>query len=287
MELDNTTNELKDIQKKSLEILKVFQEFCQKNNLRFYICGGCCIGAIRHKGFIPWDDDIDMFMPRKDYEKLKSLWIDQIDNNKYKYCKSDYDKFYRSLLTYISDEDTTFIKERQKDLDISHGVRIEILPLDGCPKSRIKRKIQIMWALIYQIFNNQESPTSKGKFLKLVGDLMLFIFKSWKSRCRIWKYAEKQMSKYDIEDCGKITELCARYQYMVNEYPKEIFEDVVYKEFEGMLVPLPKGYDKYLKMAFGDYMKLPSKDKQIPKHEAVKIDLKNSYKKYIMDIMKG
>ena len=92
--------------------------------------------------------------------------------------------------------------------------------------------------------------------------------------------AEKRMTKYKIEDCDYITELCAGPKYMQNEYKKEWFDKVIYKEFEGEKMPIPKGYDEYLRMAFGDYMKLPPKKKQIPEHNVVFFYLKNSYKNY-------
>lgn len=273
-------NELMALQKKSLEILQVFKEFCDKHHLLFYFCGGCCIGTIRHRGFIPWDDDIDVFMPRKDYEKLTELWPAEMGDTKYRFCRSNEKEFLRSLLSAISDETTTFIKERQSDLDISHGVRLEILPLDGCPSSRSKRRLQILWALIYQLYMNQEAPTSKGRLFEWGGKLLLGMAPSWKRRYKIAKFAEKQMSKYPIESCDRITELCARYQYMVNEYPREAFESAQYQQFEGLEMPIPVGYDAYLQMAFGDYMSLPPEEQRIPKHEAVYIDVENSYKNY-------
>lgn len=273
-------DELIALQRKSLEILVEFKKFCDKHSLLFYFCGGCCIGTIRHGGFIPWDDDIDVFMPRPDYEKLAQLWPQEMGQTKYRYCRSSESVFYRSLLTAISDETTTFIKERQKDLDISHGVRLEILPLDGCPDSRLQRKIQILWALVYQIYMNQEPPTSKGKLLELVGRAMLFVCPIWKGRYRMAKMAEKHMSRYPFGKYSKVTELCARFQYMRNEYPKEAFEKAVYKPFEGLKMPIPQGYDTYLKMAFGDYMQLPPKEVQVPKHEAVLVDLEHGYQQY-------
>lgn len=283
--MNNTENrdiylELKALQEKSLEILVVFKEFCEKHNLLFYFCGGCCIGTLRHGGFIPWDDDIDVFMPRDDYEKLAKLWDKEMADTKYKYCRSNKNQFCRSLLSAISDEETTFIKERQADLDINHGVRLEILPLDGCPSSSFKRKMQMVWGLVYQIYMNQEAPTSKGKLFETIGKAMLFVVPTWKLRYKVAKYAESQMSKYPISECDKITELCARWQYMRNEYPKEAFESAVYKKFEGFDMPIPVGYDAYLKMAFGEYMEMPPKEAQIPKHDAVKVDLENGYKKY-------
>lgn len=269
--------EFKALQNKSLEILIMFDSFCKKHNLTYFLCGGACIGAVRHGGFIPWDDDIDIFMHRDDYEKLCHIFE---NSDKYKLCRSNKNKFYRSLITAISDEETTFIKERQKDLDIEHGVRLEIIPLDACPKSKLSRKLQILWALVYQIYINQEPPTSKGKLLELIGKFMLLLFPTWKMRYKLAKLAERQMTKYNKKFCSHITELCSRYQYMVNEYPKEIFEGATYMDFEGVPLPLPKDYDAYLKMAFGNYMQPPPKEEQIPKHDAIKIDINNSYKIY-------
>lgn len=272
--------DIRDLQQKSLEILRVFKDFCDKHGLLFYFCGGCCIGTLRHGGFIPWDDDIDVFMPRDDYEKLAELWPTEMADTPYRYCRASEQEYLRSLLSAISDENTTFIKERQQDLDISHGIRLEILPLDGCPSSRLRRKIQILWGLTYQIYMNQEAPTSKGKLFELVGRVMLGVFPRWKTRYRIAKFAERQMSKYPIASCDRITELCARYQYMVNEYPKSAFESAVLKPFEGEDMPIPVGYHDYLSMAFGDYMQLPPEDKRYPKHDAVFVDTQNGYEQY-------
>lgn len=272
--------EIDKLQKKSLDILVFFKEFCDKHNLLFYFCGGCCIGTIRHGGFIPWDDDVDVFMPRKDYEKLAVLWRQEVSPEKYEFCKVDEEHFVRSQLTAIVDPYTTFIKENQKDLDVPHGIRLEVLPLDGCPDSKIKRKIQLFWGLVYQVFCMQDPPTSKGKLPEILGKMALACFPTWKAKSRVWKFAERQMSKYPIEKCSKITELCVRWEYMKNEYPKEIFESAAYKKFEGLDMPIPVGYDKYLKIVFGNYMELPPKSGQVPKHDAVLIDTDTPYREY-------
>lgn len=272
--------ELKELQEKCLEITLVFQEFCERHHLLFYLCGGGCIGALRHGGFIPWDDDIDVFMPREDYEKMCRLWKQEMDESRYRLSRTSETEFLRSQLTAITDEETTFIKERQMDLDMAHGVRLEILPLDGCPSSRWRRKCQLLWGLAYQIYINQEAPTSKGKLLYAVGKCMLALAPGWKNRWRMARMCERHMSRYPICDCDYVTELCVRYNYMVNEYPKEIFESAVYKDFEGYKLPIPVGYDTYLKMAFGDYMELPPEEKQLPSHDGVCVDVHNSYKKY-------
>lgn len=272
--------QLREVQQKCLEITLVFKEFCEKHGLLFYFCGGGCIGAVRHEGFIPWDDDIDVFMPREDYEKMCRLWHEEMDESKYRLSRTNESEFLRSQLTAITDEETTFIKERQMDLDMAHGIRLEVLPLDGCPSSRIRRKMQLLWGLAYQIYINQEAPTSKGRLLHAVGRVMLALAPGWKNRWRMARLCERHMSQYPIRDCGYVTELCVRYHYMVNEYPKEIFASAVYKPFEGHMMPLPAGYDTYLNMAFGNYRELPPEEQRVPSHDGVCVDVHNSYRMY-------
>ena len=123
-------------------------------------------------------------------------------------------------------------------------------------------------------------PTNHGKFVTLTGKLMLGIVPSKYIRYKIWKLAERKMTKYKIGDCDSITELCSGPKYMQNEYPKEWFEKAIYKEFEGEQMPIPVGYDEYLKMVFGDYKKLPPKEKQVPEHNVVYCDINQGYQKY-------
>lgn len=271
---------LRQLQEKSLEIALYFKSFCKKHGLLFYLCGGCCIGALRHKGFIPWDDDVDVFMPRKDYEKLKKLWSEYADTEKYSCVFSDQNLTDGNLFVTIRDNNTTAIKPYQTNMDISHGVALDVLPLDGWPNSRIKRKFQVFWALIYSLYCAQTVPSNHGKTVALCGKIALLIVPSKKLRYKIWKFAERKMTKYDIKDCDYITELCSGPYYMKKQYPRSAFDKALWVKFEDTEMPIPQGYDTYLKTAFGDYMTLPSEEKQKPHHDAVFLDLNNSYKKY-------
>ncbi len=274
------SEELRNLQLKSLEIFKYLKQFCENNNLTIYFCGGCCIGTIRNKGFIPWDDDIDVFMPRESYERLQKLWNEKADTEKYE-CVIPSEKMYtKNLFITINDNNTTFIKTHQADLDINHGIVIDILPLDGCPSNKMKRKIQKFWALTYSLYCAQMVPKNHGKLVTILGKLLLLMVPIKKIRWKIAKFAEKKMTKYKINDCEYVTELCSGPKYMKNEYKKEWFEKAIYREFEGELMPIPVGYDQYLRSAFGNYLKLPPKEKQKPEHNVVYCDLENSYKKY-------
>lgn len=271
--------ELKQVQEKSLEMAKYFVNFCEENNLLCYLCGGGAIGALRHKGFIPWDDDLDFFMPRKDYEKLFELWKKKADK-RYFISKSGKKYIDRNLFITIRDRNTTCIKPYQKDLNIPHGLALDVLPLDYYPKSRIERKKQILWALIYSLYCAQTVPTNHGKIMNLGSKILLKIIPK-KLRYKIWKFAEKNMTKYERHNSDGITELCSGPHYMMKKYPMDAFDDKIYKEFEETKMPIPVGYDKYLKTAFGDYMIPPSLDKQRPHHDAIIIDMNKSYKNYI------
>lgn len=277
IKLDSGT--IRRLQLKELDSLIYFKEFCDKHNLLFYFCGGCCIGTLRNKGFIPWDDDIDVFMPRSDYEKLPKLWKKYSDNPRFLCLRTDDETFTGNIFTTIVDTEATCVKLNQVDIDVPHGLVMDVFPLDGCPGG-FKRKAQKLWAMIYALFLAQIVPQNHGGVMALGSKVLLGIFRGDKIRRKIWRLAERKMSKYKIEDCDYITELCAGPTFMGLEYPKEIFESAVLKEFEGRLMPIPKGYDEYLKIAFGDYMSLPPESEQVPHHDLYYLDLDKPCRAY-------
>ena len=271
---------LRELQNKSLEIALYFKDFCNEHGLLFYMCGGCCIGSLRHKGFIPWDDDVDVFMPRDDYEKLKELWPKYANTEKYACVYADKNRVDGNLFVTIRDNETTAIKPYQVDMDISHGVALDVLPLDGWPDGKMKRKMQVFWALVYSLYCAQTVPVNHGKAVSVAGKIALTLVPSKKLRYKLWKLSERKMTKYPIKECNYITELCSGPYYMKKQYPREAFDKAIWVDFEDVKMPIPQGYDVYLRTAFGDYMKLPPKEKQKPHHDAIFIDLNNSYKKY-------
>ncbi len=277
-----TPETLRKLQLKELDTLVYFKEFCDKNNLLFYLCGGCCIGSLRTGGFIPWDDDIDILMPRDDYEKLYKLW-DNDKQERFKLLRTDEKIFTGNIFTTIVDTETTCVKANQAHLDIPFGIMMDIFPIDGCPKGKFKRTMQKLNAMIYSLFLAQIVPENHGGIMALGSKFLLSIVKSPKAREKKWRNAERRMSKYKIADCEYITELCEGVHSMQPEYPKEWFASAVYREFEGLQMPIPVGYDPYLKKAFGDYMTLPPEDKQKPHHDMILVDTERSYK----EVLKG
>ena len=270
---------MEPLQAKCLEMAEYFVQFCKENDLLCYLCGGGAIGTLRHKGFIPWDDDLDFFMPRKDYEKLAQLWPQKADS-RYQLSKSNENYIDRNLFITIRDTQTTCIKPYQQDLDIPHGLALDVLPLDYYPANGLSRKKQVIAALVYSLFCAQTIPEKHGGIMKLGSQALLALVPSKKLRYKIWKKAEVEMTKYTKEESDGITELCSGPYYMKKKYPISSFDDALWLPFEETELPIPVGYDAYLKTAFGDYMTPPPVEKQVAHHDAVLIDLEKSYTHY-------
>lgn len=275
-----TNDQLKLLQAKNLEILKYFAQFCIEHDLLFYFCGGCLIGSLRHKGFVPWDDDVDVFMPRNDYEKLKELWPLYADTTKYAYCRSDENNNYHHAATSIKDINTTFINKHSQNEDVIHGIGIDVIPLDGYAPTKMGRYTQLYHAVIFSIYNTQRLPDNKGKLIRGLTQLAYILVPSKKLRYKIWKRAEKKMTKHNWDDVDYVTELIGSVKGMLLKHPKEWFNSSVLVNFEDTEMPIMKGYEQYLDLIFGDYMQLPPENERIAKHDTVYININEPYTKY-------
>ena len=268
------------LQEKMLNLLVEFIRVCEENGLTYWACGGTCIGAVRHDGFIPWDDDLDVFMPREDYEKLWKL-RGCFDGRRFRLCRTSRNKNYHHRVQQLVDLNTTFINQRSVDEDIEHGVYIDILPMDVCPDHAWDRLTQTAQALLYSVYNVQCLPEFHGgKLFRTAVGAALAAVPSQALRYRIWRSCEKRMTRYSADQNKRMVELTAALSVLRNPYPKEWFSSVVRHKFEDIEINLPVGYDEYLRQVFGDYMALPPESERHPRHNTVFIDLDNSYRKY-------
>jgi len=279
MSIKDNTYGIAPLQQKMLDILKYLISVCEENNLTYWLGGGSCLGALRHEGFIPWDDDLDVYMPRDDYEKLWNLKKDIVDGH-YKLVRTTKNKNYRHRVMQIVDVDTTFINKRCINDDIEHGVYIDILPIDARAKSKIGRVLQAFNAMLFSVYNIQITPEFYGGGLQnTVIKLMLLLVKNPDRRFAIWTKAEKRMSKYAWDESDDLIVLTSILKELWWSRPKEWFGKR-YVQFEDIIACIPSGAEQYCTQFYGDYMQLPPVEKRHPIHNTVFIDLDNPYVKY-------
>lgn len=268
-----------ELQQKALEIFVYFQKICEENSLRYWCGGGTCIGAIRHKGFVPWDDDIDVFMPRADYEKLYSIWNEVADTKRYVLSRTTKERNNHQTDMQLVDINTTFINRNSANVDTYHGIFIDIIPFEGAPESKLKRALQIYHSIMYSVFNVQRLPDHQGKLLRTATKFILGAVKSPERRYKIWKKHEKKMAKYDFYTSKTVKETVTSFRALFYNYPREYFE-VKKVPFENIEVNIPVGAHEYLTRIFGDYMALPSEESRVAKHDVVYLSLTEPYEKY-------
>ena len=268
------------LQDKMLEIFKYFQNICRRCGFTYWAGTGTCLGAVRHNGFIPWDDDMDIYMPRNDYEQLWRTWKKVSNDSNYVLCRTSKDKNYRHRAMQIVDVRTTFINKRCAGDDIEHGVYIDIIPMDACGPNPFSRVSQIFNAVIYSVYNIQITPDFQGgKLMRFGTSVLLNLVRDPDRRYYIWKRAEKRLSRFDIKTAKKFTDLYIYFWMIFKPMPAEWFKT---KEvsFEDTTIQIPVGYDSYLRILYGDYMQLPPIHDRIVKHHTVKIDIDNPYTIY-------
>lgn len=256
-------NSIRNIQ---LDALSFFDNFCRKNNLRYSLAGGTLLGAIRHKGYIPWDDDIDLMMPRPDYERFKEIF-----SGNEKYCiytpeNSDYPYLY----TKLCDLNTVLI-EKPGTKSIKYHVYLDIYPIDGLPTDlneskklfkKMKRRTFLFDMLRLAKFNKKYG----SPFHKFLWSL-INIFSFFVSSNKIISNITRICKKIDFETSDYIGNVSCGY-YFKERMNKDVFslKDI---EFEQRKFLSIKGYDEYLTNLYGDYMQLPPKEKQVLSHDYV------------------
>ncbi len=262
-----------------LDILQEFQKVCDTLHLRYFCIYGTALGAIRHKGFIPWDDDLDVGMPREDYdifmEKAQALLPEHyfVQNHlvEKEYCLP-FGKIRRS--------DTTFLLEGSKNANINHGVYIDIFPLDGYPDSKWSEFIFKWKRLVYNTYIHNGGVTDPKE--SAVNKLLIAIGKGFTGKLTAWEAVVKKDALVRQMPYATST----RVGVMVEDnpsretVPKEYFGDGVSVAFEDRTAIVPTDWDSYLRHAYGDYMTPPPEGDRVPLHTCAVIDLERPYTHY-------
>lgn len=243
-----------------LDIMSSIDEFCRQNGLRYSLAYGTLIGAVRHKGYIPWDDDIDIFMPRQDYLKL----MKDFKHPYYKTYCAELNPEWDHFIAKVCDE-RTVIDEGHGD---KCGVYVDVFPLDGWPEqpeqkkkhyAKVTKYLRLWSSLHYTQHLELSASNGLQKNLKIVASKVLGLFST--SRHFLDKML-KYKSMYNFEGASMVGSLtCGDWSV-----PRKYCEEFIDTDFEGRTYMISKYYDGLLRVYFGDYMQLPPEEERVSNH---------------------
>ena len=248
-------------------LFKYFDDFCEKNGLKYYACAGTCLGAVRHKGFIPWDDDIDVVMSREDYEKLLSL-RESLNGTDYVINDISDDGFYLPYAKFC-EKKTTLVEFKDKPFLL--GLFIDVFPLDEASDSiecrkLFKKKITAIHRYSQGLGKGHLKRMAKAKGFFAKAKCVMFFFFGWFLKKFFLKQYFSTEKKIQQMHGNYIMYYGGGYGFDKELHKREWYGDGIRVPFEGISVIIPSDYKTYLTKMYGDYMKLPPPEKQISHH---------------------
>lgn len=268
---------LRQIQMIQLDILKEFVKICNHYHLQYFLDSGTLLGAVRHKGFIPWDDDLDVAMPRKDYDKFCKIASKDLPD--YLFFQDFHtDVHYPNAYAKIRKKGTIFTELISKNCKMKNGVFIDIFPYDNYPDQKIKQiwqGSQIEFCKHILICKEKVYPWLGMKKIKLALKMIeyfpfYFLAVFFKRNWIVNKY-EKLLKLYNREKCNHVKEPDLRYGKVI--IAADSLNEFINLEFEGEMFQCPKEYHKLLYELYGDYMKLPPQNERGSWHHIKKIKI--------------
>ena len=262
-------HDIRDVQKAEMEILLEFDRVCKLHSIPYILFTGTMLGAVRHNGFIPWDDDIDVAMAREDYRRFVTACHQDLGDG---YFLQDHesDPYYRENIAKVRKDGTVFQEARYEGLPMHQGVFIDIFPLDSLHGNRLVDTLHSQSVFLISLIRasiNAVKMLDRGRRGRIRGLLN-----------RVEKSVQRAQVRYMGIFNGHRTEhlvpfgLC-RHQWRRYRIRRDDLVDTVTLDFEGHGFPVPRGYDRVLRDAYGDYMELPAPEERVPKHAPVRIEL--------------
>ena len=279
--LSDSRESLDRLKQTELNLLSKFIECCQNMQLPYFLMDGSMLGAVRHQGFIPWDDDIDVGMFRADYETFLAKAQELLPSYCFVQCLET-EPDYPYNFAKIRDSRTTFIETSVKNCRINHGVFIDLFPLDYYPVSRTEqkefdRKNRLLSLRIRDAFTlpeeNRHSPIAEAG-AKSVSKVLCLKYPTVRAALEAREALFKSVSKSTL-----VANHCSAWGKK-ETVPAEWYGEGTSAVFEGLTVQIPASYDKWLSQVYGDYMQLPPIEKRVTHHFTERIDMERPYTFY-------
>ena len=264
---------LRPIWKAEQEILDIFVKLCEKHSFRYYLSDGTALGAARHKGFIPWDDDLDVSMPREDYDQFVKIAAKELPEH-LKFVNWENTPEFPLLFGNIQDARRTVVESIEKEcgLFLSGGIYMDIFPIDGYPKSKAEKFFVKLFVIPLSCivrfrcarFHQQ---TGKGKVGWIMGAMLNFLL-PWVSGRDCMRECEKLLRRHAFET-SSFTGRASLTLTLLNRppMPRCYWGEGTPLYFEQSMYKVPSDYDAFLRFYYGDYMELPPEGKRCSTHK--------------------
>ncbi|MDF2566865.1 MAG: biosynthesis protein [Oscillospiraceae bacterium] len=254
-------NALRALQLKLVSMLDKVDKFCNENDFTYYLIGGSALGAVRHEGFIPWDDDVDIAMSRPEFERFEQLAQGRkIDGLLYEPVEMH--SFPEAPIGFLYDVS-------DPSIPLPECPCIDIFPLDGIPDSDSDRKKQKIFSYLYHISTYRQPSSNRGRRSYVITKLFVtltpaFLFRFYQ------RTAKKMITKWDTQTSKNWANIFGMARYHKEIMPKEYFGTPLRMNFEGRMFPIPAKPHEYLTHLYGDYQELPPVENRQPKHMDLK-----------------
>lgn len=256
-----------------MDLLMELHRICEKWDIPYFLIGGTLIGAIRHEGFIPWDDDIDVGMLRTDYDRFMKVCQKELEDA---YILHDWhtDLYLPNPFAKLKIRGTHYPEQISAKSKVDDGIFIDIFPFDSTPAEPGLRKKQARQMKLCRkiLLVRCGFSLGEGSVLKKLVYGALKLGSCFRS-IRGWKkWGDRIQNRYNHLETKTVTNMGGSYSYERESHPRVELEETVLHKFENGMFRIPKGYDSLLRRCYGDYMKLPPEDQRVGVHHVQNID---------------